>query len=135
MENSNLQVTSVMKKTLLELSKWSKLMAIIGFVSIGFMVLGALFLLGASSYSPLMRFGGVAAFIYIVIAVIYYFPVMYLYRFSTKLKKAIDFDNQEYLAESFVNLKSHYKFIGIFTLSIFGFYFVIAFIGLMVRLF
>jgi len=44
---------------------------------------------------------------------IYFFPVYYLYNFSSKLKDAIRLNSEVILENSFKNLKSHYKFMGI----------------------
>ena len=37
-------------------------------------------------------------------------------KFSTKMKKALATKHDETLADSFQELKSHYKFIGVFTI-------------------
>lgn len=109
-----------------ETGKWTKLLAILGFVFIGFMVLAA-FTMG----TIMTAFGGEESFpfqgvlfggVYLVMALIYYFPVMYLYKFSTNIKQAfITMDAASFNA-AIGNLKSHYKYIGIFTLIIMVFY-------------
>ena len=102
-----------------ETGKWTKLLAIVGFVFIGFMVLAA-FTMG----TVMSSFGGAESFpfqgilmggIYLLMALLYYFPVMYLYKFSTNIKRAFVSMDSASFNSAIRNLKSHYKYIGIFT--------------------
>jgi hypothetical protein len=52
-------------------------------------------------------------FFYIVIAIVYFFPIYYLFKFSEDLKFALEMGHEEQLTSAFRWLKSHYKFIGI----------------------
>ena len=77
-------------------------------------------------------FGLIIGIIYFVLAAIYFFPVYYLNKFAVNAKKAFKDNDSEVLTNSFEYLKSHYKFIGIFTLSIvilYGVIFVFAILG------
>ena len=87
---------------------------------IAFMFLGAIasfFVFDAlpqSSQTQVPFDMGVATSIfYLVMALLYIFPVYYLLQFSTKLKKALNTKNDEVLANAFEMLKSHYKYIGV----------------------
>lgn len=110
-----------------ETGKWTKLLAILGFIFIGLMVLAALtmgtLMSSFSGEDSLLPFSGVAfGAIYIAMALLYYFPVMYLYKFSKNIKQAfITMDAQTFNA-AIESLKSHYKYIGIFTVVILSFY-------------
>ena len=141
LKQNTLIITDEIKSFLKETSKWSKIMAIIGFVGLGLMVLiGVLSWLffgvvtsGNSGMSGISGgFGGIMAFIYIILAIFYYFPIIYLYRFSTNIKTAIDSDDQNQLAIAFENLKKHYKFIGILAITIIIIYIVIFIVSLIV---
>ena len=117
-----------------ETGKWTKLLAILGFILIGLMVVAALtmgtLMSAFGGNDSMMPFSGVAfgAF-YLILALLYYFPVMYLYKFSKNIKQAfITMDAQSFNA-AIGSLKSHYKYIGIFTLIIMIFY-AIGLIGL-----
>lgn len=113
-----------------EIANWSYFLAIIGFIFIGFMVLGGLFagvilgsmmgdeMLGMMAVGP-----GLLSGMYLVMALVYFFPVFYLYRFSTKAKIALRSGSDMELTDAFENLKSHYKFLGILTIVIIGLYF------------
>lgn len=59
-----------------------------------------------------------------IAAAVYFFPCLYLFRFSTKRQTALANNEQAILSKSFGVLKSFYKFIGILTivgLSLFAF--------------
>jgi hypothetical protein len=60
--------------------------------------------------------------IYVFIGLLYFFPVYYLFKFSSQVRTALINKNSQQLDSAFENLKSHYKFIGILmiiTLSIY----------------
>jgi hypothetical protein len=68
------------------------------------------------------------------LAIIYFFPVYYLLQFSNKMKKALVDKNEDTLAKAFEMLKSHYKFIGVFTiitLSLYALFAIVAVMGLL----
>ena len=123
------------KEFLKETAKWTKFLSILGFVGIGLMVLGSLVMLFAPS--SLMSngdfpFGGkiFMMLLYLAFAVLYYFPISYLYQFSENTKKAIENNDNNAIRDAFEFLKSHYKFMGILTIILLSFYAIIIFIGL-----
>lgn len=135
--NPDTGLSTLAKSYLQETAKWGKFLAIVGFVMLGLVVLGILFALTlspSSLFSELIGFGGMGAgmgifmFFYLlfVIAIIF-FPSYYLYKFSTQIKSAINSNDDVVLTEAFGNLKSLYKFWGIFIAIILGFY-IIAFL-------
>ncbi len=128
-----LRIDGASKSFLAEAAKWTTFLAILGFIGIGFMVLAGLFMLtlGASfsSYSSMMPMGGGILFslVYFAIAAFYFFPISYLYRFGSNMKSALRSNNQTELTKAFEYLKSHYKFIGILTIVVFGLYILMIF--------
>ena len=131
----NLVIDWRSKEFLKETAKWTKFLAILGFVGIGLMVLGSLVMLFAPS--SLMSngdfpFGGkiFMMLLYLAFAVLYYFPISYLYQFSENTKKAIENNDNNAIRDAFEFLKSHYKFMGILTIILLAFYAIIIFIGL-----
>ena len=136
----NREITSY----LLETAKWSKFLSIVGFVFIGIIVLVALFIgsiMGtAFSAMPMdddtMPFGpgimgSMMTGIYLLLALLYFFPTLYLYRFSTQMQTAIRSNSQDELSRSFSNLKSMFKFWGIFTAVIVAIYGLIFLFGIL----
>ena len=112
-----------------ESAKWCKFMAIVGFVGVGLMVLAALFILiGFSAFDSISEATNfpfpIAGFsvLYLIIAAIYFFPIYYLYQYAVKIPAALHLKNNQLLADGFENLKSHHKFLGIFTLVILSLY-------------
>jgi uncharacterized membrane protein len=113
-----------------EAAKWAKFLSIMGFIGCGLIVLvgvffGSLFstfsgeLNRTGPYGDMATSGGlgaVAAIMYIIIALIYFFPCLFLFRFATKMKTALASNDQETLNNSFQNLKATFRFIGILTL-------------------
>ena len=137
-ENFENQLTTAAVEFLQESAKWSKFMAIIGFIGIGLMVLVSLFMaigfgaMGASTMPELPFPMSVFSIIYVLFAAIYFFPVYYLYQYATKTSAALHSKNKQLLTDGLENLKSHHKFLGIFTLilvSLYGFIFVFAILG------
>lgn len=131
--NNDLQVTPQAQSYLTESAKWGKFLAIMGFIFCGLMVILA-FLIpelmsqfpqnnpsGVSfSSSPFMKVG--MTLLYLILAVLLFFPCLYLYKFSVKMQVATRNVSQENFDESLMNLKSMFKFYGIFTIIILSFY-------------
>ena len=132
--NTQLGLTSESVIYLQKIANWTTFFSVAGFVFIGLMIIAGLvtttFLstVFAAAGKPYMAYLGL---IYVAISLIYIMPVIYLYRFSTLAKRAIrNFDSDE-IMNALRNLKSHFKFVGIFTIVILGLYF-LAGIGLVI---
>ena len=132
----NLIINGQIKSHLLETAKWGRMLAIIGFVGLGLMVIFLIF--GVSMFNSIlaqqtMSTGGSAigsamtgAYIFFALfMLIYLFPLLYLYKGSVAYIRALNSDNQEELEAGFENYKSLFKFIGIFTIIVFGLYLLI----------
>lgn len=125
-------VTEEIRSYLLETAKWARMLSIVGFIGLGLMVLGALFTMIAGASMRAFGAGEMMgmSFIYLLFAVLYFFPIMYLYRAATGLRDGAQQGNQSSLTYGFANLKSHYKFVGILTIIVLSLYAVFALIGL-----
>lgn len=129
MEN-NLELNQLAKEALREGARWTFFLSIMGFIGVALMLIFAVFLTVKLSsipteIDPFASFGamrGLMTFIYIALAVFYFFPVYYLYNYSVKMKTALQVNDNALLAEAFVNLKSHHKFIGITIIVILSIY-------------
>jgi hypothetical protein len=123
---SSFTVSEDIKNYLLETSKWGKFLAIVGYVGMALLVLIALGVMVGFSFIgsasedtfPMAALG----LVYIVLAAVYYFPVSYLYRFSVQMKEGLASDNHQSVTTGFENLKSLFKFMGIFTIVILSIY-------------
>jgi len=112
---------------LVSIYKWTNFFSIIGFVGVGIMLLIGLFpkaILGA--FNP--QFSAIATpigLIYLFMAVIYIFPVTYLYRFSRLARLALKESSQNTLTEALAYFKKHFQFLGIVTICLLSLYLVI----------
>ncbi len=141
-----LLVSDESKGYLLEISKWGHFISILGFIFVALMIGGGLFfsylfnsimsMTGVDEYNSMpFPMGGFGLF-YIVMAVIYAFPVYYLYTFSKKIKVAVNSNDEKSLDFALRNLKSHYRFIGILLIVIMSLYVLIAIsVGLFASMF
>jgi len=58
----------------------------------------------------------------IIMSLIMFFPALYLWNFSSKMRKALNNNDQPLLTESLKNLKSFFKFYGILLIVVLSFY-------------
>jgi hypothetical protein len=119
-------LTAIAKQALLVASKWAKFLSILGFIGVGLMVVLGIFIMLQFSNLP-VRVGnglpvGMFGFIYIAMALLYFFPVYYLFQFANNTKKGISNNSNDSIEIGLVNLKSMFKYIGIFTLVILSIY-------------
>jgi len=117
-----------------EAAKWARFLAIVGFVMCGLIVLAAIFLgsfLATMTSSEGYRSsaagltGGMGAFIaifYSGIAILFFFPYLFLFRFATRMKAALNTNDQLTLNTSFQNLKIMFRYVGILTIVMLSFY-------------
>jgi hypothetical protein len=114
-------------KHLLEIRKWTMFLSIVGFIFIG---LGAIVLpFWGVLVGKVGEFGYFALTPVVLMLVIYFFPIYYLYKFSSYAKQAersldpIAYDN------AFLYLKKHYRFIGILLLVVLVLYVIIGLVA------
>jgi len=112
-------------------AKWTKFLAIMGFIGIGIMLVAGMFVGVIFSvfnhlptHTPLpfpMHWFGL---IYIILGAVYIFPVIYLNNFSNYITKAVTLRETVFLTIALNNLQRHYKFIGIATIVMIASYFI-----------
>src|SRR4030095_5238472 len=126
-----------------EAAKWAKFLAIVGFVMCGLIGVLAIF---AGSFLALMSnsfndgyssstrlSGGMGAFVaifYIGIAILFFLPYLFLFRFATRMKTALNTNDQLTLNTSFQNLKIMFRYVGILTIVMLSFYALIILIAI-----
>lgn len=114
-----------------EAARWARFLSIVGFIFLGLFAL--LMIFGGAYLSKLFsqQYGdfdnetggafqttmtiGIIAY-YLVVFLLVFFAYLFLYRFSTNLKKALASNDQETLNRSFQNLKILYRYWGILTI-------------------
>ncbi len=117
-----------------ETAKWGKLLAIVGFVGLGFIAIIALVFISGITTSLGGNTAGLPQWmgiLYLVMGALYYFPINYLYNFSKSLKNGFELNDEELVLSAFSNLKSLFKFMGITTLIILSLYALIIVFGVL----
>ncbi len=133
---TGLNISANMRESLRQIARWAYFLSVLGFILVGFIIGIAIFsgtLLGVVLNEMQEEFPGIIntlfiTVIYLFIALISFFPVLFLYRFSVKTKNALRTDNRTYLESALKNLKSHYKFIGFLALALIGVYALLIFL-------
>lgn len=115
-----LHLDAAAQASLREASKWGKFLAILGFIFEGLFAILSFF---APTITELFyrSIGGLyqqsqdlwATVVYLGIVVLLFFPTLYLYQFSIRIRKAVDTSDQESMTFAFARLKSLFKFRGI----------------------
>lgn len=132
MQGEILALNQASRNYLLETTKWARFLAIIGFVFIGLMAVGIIVAAFFSS-SVIGMFptgGGIFFLVYlIVMSLVYVFPILFLYRFANHTKLAVKGNDMQHLNTGLKNLKSLYKFMGIFMIVVLVIYALIFLFG------
>jgi len=101
-------------------ARWAKFLAIVGFIFCSFFLVFALLAgtlsdiftsLGSQSFNMVARI--LITIFYSGLALLNFFPCLFLYRFAVKMQQALQDSNQEQLNSSFRNMRSFYRFIGV----------------------
>jgi hypothetical protein len=120
---------------LTETARWGKFLAIVGFVSCGLIIIMAFAfgaLLSSSVFSNIPRYSnqigpGASGFLggamfamvagmYTIFAAIYFFPCLFLYKFSVRMKAALNTNDQLKLNQSLKAQKFLFRYVGIITI-------------------
>lgn len=110
-----LRLNSQAKGFLNEAAGWARFLSVLGLVLISLQALVVLSALLFGSFSGLSMGpfeGSAIMLIYGLLALVYFFPLYYLFLFSGRAKRAVATNDDIALEECFGYLRSHYKFIG-----------------------
>jgi len=125
-------VTEEMRSYLYEIAKWARFLSIVGFILSAFLIIGSFGIGAALTANPAMvaQLGPLAGagaigvtIVYLILALMYFYPSLLLFRFSNKGKQGVLYGDQESLNDAMMNMKSLFKFWGIFTIVIMICYF------------
>jgi hypothetical protein len=116
-----LQVDHIGTVYLRDAARWARFLAIAGFIFCGLFVIVAIaFMTVLSSLFNSMGASGVAGIgggligaFYIGIAILNFFPCLYLYKFAARMQLALTSNDQEKLNSSFLNMRAFYRFVGV----------------------
>ncbi len=133
---------------LTEIVKWSRFLSIVGFMFLGIggiivviagvaITMGSgtsTFRIGNEASHPSQYAGVINIVLLIGMLVLYFFPCLYLYRFSQQMKMGLMAQNQRATDNAFENLKSCFKFIGVSTIVLLSLYVLAFILGFLFRM-
>ena len=125
----SLTIDQATKTNLSETARWARFLAIVGFVFLLLMVLVGIYstltinrfednyreMGGLGATGMFSSAGTGVALMYILMAVIWFFPLLFTLRFANHMQRALQNNDQELLAASFLNLKVCFRYLGIIT--------------------
>lgn len=116
-EQGGIHINGQSTAYLKEIVKWTNFLSIVGFILLGFMTIGLVYMmvmLGTIA-SP----DGVASvIIFGIFLMLSIYPILKLFNFSKEAKSAFSSNSSEHMSLAFSELKSLFKFIGIVTIVI-----------------
>lgn len=124
-----LVVNTATWSTLLDMSRWTKFLAILGFIFLSLMLIGGALLgfgiaFGGYAGNPVLAsFGAIGYFmLYLLIAAIDFYPVYALLKYSTNMRAALHNNNQEQFDMALRYLRNMYKYLGVLVIIVIGLY-------------
>lgn len=127
LDSDQLKINNSIKENLITAAKWARFLSIIGFVFTGFMGIASLFLLVTAMASGIGMLMFMAV-VYIGLTVVMIFPALYLIRFAGSTEKGLNSNKQGEFDYGIQNLKSLFKFTGIYTIVVIVLYIVYIFV-------
>lgn len=129
----NLVIDEEGKAQLLETARWTMFLSIIGFVILALLILAGIFFgivlsaaSGMAGINGMMGMpagaGGAVIVFYLLMALFYFFPTYFLYKFSALIKPAILSNNQEQFNLALSYQRRMFKFFGILMIIVLGLY-------------
>jgi heme/copper-type cytochrome/quinol oxidase subunit 2 len=107
--------------------KWTMFLSVLGFILLGLIIIAglatSLFLTTFKTQEA--NLGIPESFmilIFLVVGVIYFFPVFFLFRFSRNMRDAIQNLDKEKLQKGFRNLRLYFTYIGIMVIVVLSIY-------------
>jgi uncharacterized membrane protein SirB2 len=112
-------LTALMIRYLKEASPWLRFIGVLGYISVGFLVLAGIIMMatagisGAAAAGPLGALSGLAGIIYVPIGALAFFPARFTHRFGSKIRHYLQSGAERDLEEALKNNRSLWKFSGI----------------------
>lgn len=117
-EPRRIEIDQISLRHLNSIRKWTMFFAVLGFIFVGLLLIAGI-VAGAflSIFNSGMPETGVPQWlmsvIFLIIAAIYFFPVLFLLRFSSNMRDAVHTLNQEKIRKAFRNLKAYFTYLGV----------------------
>jgi len=129
LENRKIEIDQEILNNLNTTRKWAMFLAIIGFIILGLIIVFGLI---AGTFLTIFNLGekglGVPESLMFIpillLALIYFFPVLFLFRFSKHTAHAVQTLDKQSLHKAIRNLKSYFVYIGVLIIIVLIFYIV-----------
>jgi hypothetical protein len=128
-ENRKIEIEQDTLSDLNTTRKWSMFLAILGFIFLGLLIIigvvATSFLSAFSTSESKVGFPEwLLIIIFLIMAAVYFFPMLFLFRFSRHTANAVNTLDKNEMHKAFHNLKSYFVYIGILIIIILSFYFI-----------
>lgn len=98
-------------------AKWGKVLAVLGFILAGFILVFGLFMQQMVE-SPVLQentanvgFSGFTIVVYAFVSLVYFFPSLYLYNFSSSMQQGVEERSRQKVGKAIGKLKILFKFL------------------------
>ena len=129
-DSNELKVSDVIKENITAGMKWAKFLTILMSIGVALMILCGVMVFAMSSItapsSP--AFMGLMGLVYILIALVYIYPIKLCFNGIRNVNDAFKYDSQEDLEAASDNLKKLLKFMGIVAITMIVIYLIALFI-------
>jgi len=120
-EKKTIEIDQDILKNLNVIRKWAMFFSILGFIFLGLVIIIGII---AGTFLSAFKSGGASAgipesliiILFFVLAVVYFFPVHFLFRFSKQTAHAVHNLDKEALHKAFRSLKSYCVYMGVLTI-------------------
>lgn len=121
--NKNPEFDQETLKNLNAIRKWSMFLALLGFIVVGFLLItglvaGTFFSFFKSDEVGLGVLESLTLILSVIIAAVYFLPVLFLFRFSRQVARALKSSGQEEIRKAFRNLRAFFTYIGVLAILV-----------------
>jgi lysylphosphatidylglycerol synthetase-like protein (DUF2156 family) len=126
-----------------KLSKWASFFSILRFICLALIILlgfiSVLILIVTNPFGRESEMGGalsplIAAMIFLLIAIVCFFPTLYLYKFSLYAKRSIRTSGTPELTVALKYLRNYYSYRGVLTIVLIALYVIVVVIRILIYL-
>lgn len=128
-------ITDVMVEEMRQMAPWMTFLSILGFVGTGFLLIVGLVLFFMSSLLSSLHIPSFMGLIYLVMAVIIFFPYLYLYKSAESYRGFIQRGDADSVEEALSLQKKFWRYLGILAIIYFGMIILVMLMAVLVGLF
>ena len=129
-QSETLMITEDIRSYIYDTAKWTRFLAVVGFVFSAFMAISAFSsnaiissVAALDPANPMVQLGsGGLMVMFLIFALLYFYPSLMLFNFASAAKNAVLYADQEGLGIAMSKLKSFFKFWGVLMMTLILFY-------------